>query len=188
MLSLGLAGSNKSFLCATVRAPGSTHDARIFKSTRLYQSILNGEISPEKAMTLEGSCNIPLATIGDIAFARHSRLLKGYNKNSTDQQPRYFDKKLCSARVVTENAYGMLKGRWRILYKKTECRLHNLKYVFMSCIMLYNLCIKHNDPCKSRWRLEVKKPSLMTKNITRAKGKNESDLIRVKISNWLWNM
>ena len=120
MLSLGLAGSNKSFLCATVRAPGSTHDARIFKSTRLYQSILNGETSPEKSMTLEGSCNILLATIGDIAFPRHSRPLKRYNKNSTDQQPHYFEKKLCSARVVTENAYGMLKGRWRILYKKTE--------------------------------------------------------------------
>ena len=68
MLSLGLVGSNKLFLCATVRAPGSTHDTRIFKSTRIYQSILNGEISPEKAMTLEASCNIPLATIGDIAF------------------------------------------------------------------------------------------------------------------------
>ena len=54
---------------------------------------------------------------------------KGYDKNTTDQQEHYFNKKLCSARAVTENAYGMLEGRWRILHKKTECRLHDLKYI-----------------------------------------------------------
>ena len=188
MSSLGLVGYNKSFLYAAVGAPGSTHDVRMLRSTRLYQPILNGEMFPEKAMTLEGSGNIPLVTIGDSAFPRHPWLLKGYNENTTDNQQRYLNKKLYSARVVTENAYGILKGRWRILYKKTECRLHNLKYIITSCIMLHNLCIKHNDPCQPRWRLEVKELSLMTKRTTRVEDKNVSDLIRLKISNWLWNM
>ena len=188
MSSLGLIGYNKSFHYAAVGAPGSTHDARMLKSTRLYQSILDGKVLPEKTMYLEDSGNIPLVTVGDSAFPRHPWLLKGYNENTTDKQQRYFNKKLCSARVVTENAYGMLKGRWRILYKKTECRMHNLKYVIMSCIMLHNLCIKHKDPCEPRWRLEVKELSLMDRKTTRGEDKNESDLIRLKISNWLWNM
>ena len=51
------------------------------------------------------------------AFPRHPWLLKNYSKNTSDPQQKYFNKKLCSARVVTENAFGMLKGRrrWRIL-------------------------------------------------------------------------
>ena len=40
-------------------------------------------------MTLEGSGNIPLVTIGDSAFPRHPWLLKGYNENTTEQQQRY---------------------------------------------------------------------------------------------------
>ena len=76
---------------------------------------------------------------------------------------KYFNKKLFSACVVTENAYGMLKGCWRILYKQTECRMYNLKYVIMSCIMLHNLCISINDSCEPRWCLEGKNLSLIKK-------------------------
>ena len=60
------------------------------------------------------SGEIPLCTIGDDAFPRHPWLLKGYPKETKVPQQRHFNKKLCSTRVVTENAYCMLKGRWRI--------------------------------------------------------------------------
>ena len=47
-----------------------------------------------------------------------------------------------SARVVTENCYGILKGRWRILYKKTDLKLVNVKYVTLLCILLQNSSIE----------------------------------------------
>ena len=75
----------------------------------------------------------------------------------------FFNKRMCSARVVTENAYSMRKDRWIILYKKTGMRNFNLKYVVMACIMLHNLCIEHNDPCEPRWRLEVNNLELFEK-------------------------
>ena len=188
MSSLGLVGYNKSFLYAAVGAPGSTHDARMLKSTRLYKSIISGGVVPDRTINLENSGAIPLVTVGDSAFPRHPWLIKAYNKETEDPQQKYFNKKLRSARVVTENAYGMLKGRWRILYKKTECRMFNLKYIIMAAIMLHNLCISRNDPCEPRWRLEVKELSLMRNKISRKENKDESDLNRMKISNWLWNM
>ena len=73
-----------------------------------------------------------------------------------------------------------------ILYKKTEVRNFNLKYVVMACIMLHNLCIERNDPCESRWKLEVKDIELFEKPLKRTKDSNESNLNRTKISNWLW--
>ena len=90
-----------------------------------------------------------------------SMAIKILQRDTRDPQQKYFNKKLCSARVVTENAYGMLKGRWRILHKQTECRMYNLKYVILSCMMLHNLCISVNDPCEPQWRLEVKQLSLI---------------------------
>ena len=125
MSNLALVGFNKRILYAAVGAPGSTHDARMLRNTEIYQQILNGDIIPNITIHLDGAGEIPLVTVGDSAFPRHPWLLKGYNEETRDPQQRYLNKKLCSARVVTENAYGMLKGRWRILYKKTECRMFN---------------------------------------------------------------
>ena len=49
--------------------------------------------------------------MGDTAFTRLEWLLKCFSEYTRDLKERYYNKKLCSARVVTENAYGMLKGK-----------------------------------------------------------------------------
>ena len=77
-----------------------------------------------------------------------------------------------------ENAYGMLKGRFRILYKKTEYRLFNLKYIVMASVMLHNLCIDVSDPCLSRWRLHVKNISLIREQVEKREDINLSDANR----------
>ena len=137
----------------------------MLKNTQLYQKILEGDAIPKLNICLEGAGTVPMVTIGDSAFPRHSWLLKSYKEDTRDPQQKYFNKKLCSARVVTENTYGMLKRRWRALHKQTECRMYNLKYVIMSCIMLHNLCISVNDPCEPRWRLEVKELGVIKKDL-----------------------
>ena len=118
-------------------------------------------------MTLENFGEIPLVTTGDSAFPRFSYLIKSYNENTTDKQQKYFNKRLCGARVVTGNAYGMLKGGWRILFKRTECRLFNLRYIIMACIALHNFCISVLGPCKPRWKLHVRDLELIKKHIIR---------------------
>ena len=57
--------------------------------------------------------------------------------------------------MVTENAYGMLKGRWQLTYKKCECKLYNVRCVIMAAAVLHNICIDRNDPYILGWRLKV---------------------------------
>ena len=57
---------------------------------------------------------------------------------------------MISARAVTENCYGMLKIRWRILYKKAESKVFNLIYIIMACVMLHNFWIAKHDLCNPR--------------------------------------
>ena len=118
--NMGLVSYNKRFLYAAVRAPGSTHDSQLLKNTRLSQQLSEGEMLPDRCLHLGHPGEIPLVTIGDSAFPQHSWLLKAYKEDTKVDKERYFNKRLCSARVVTENCYGMLQGRWRILYKNTE--------------------------------------------------------------------
>ena len=59
-------------------------------------------------MSLGNAGEIPLINIGDGAFPRLPWLIKAFNDNTRDSEEKCFNKKLYSARVVTENAYGML--------------------------------------------------------------------------------
>ena len=84
------------------------------------------------------------------------------------------------ARVVSEHAYGMLKGRWRILYKKTECKLKNIRHVIMACIALHNICIARDD-------LDIEKLHLI-RNRGSVEQDRKADQVRERITNWLWDI
>ena len=77
----------------------------------------------------------------------------------------------------------MLKSQWRILYKKTEMKIYNLKYIVMACVMLHNLCIARNDPCNPRWRLTVEELELNSADIPRHQSNVESNANARKIAN-----
>ena len=113
--------------------------------------------------------------------------MKPYSESTRDPRKRYLKKRLWSAKIVSEHAYDMLKGRWRILYKKTECKLKNIRQVIMACIALHNICISRDDPCSPRWRLEIENLHLIRR---RGNGEQdyEADQVRTRITNWLWDI
>ena len=115
----------------------------------LTKVLVDGRALPDRKINLGHFGDISLVTIGDSFFPRFSWLIKCCIENTRDTQQRYFNKMLCSVRVVSENTYGMLKRRWHFLYKKTEAQPENLRYIIMACIALHNLCIAGNDPCKT---------------------------------------
>ena len=184
--NLGLVSYNERFFYAVVGAPGGTHDVRLLKSVSIYSDIINGLVTPDRKMALGNFGEISLVTMGDSAFLQFSWLIKSYMENTKDKQQKFFNKGLRGARLVMENAYGMLKGRWRFLFKRTECRLFNLKYTIMACIALHNLCVSVSDPCKSRWKLHVRDLGLIKNHIIRNESTLESNLNRMKILNCLW--
>ena len=47
--------------------------------------------------------------------------------------------------MVTESAFGQLKGRWRVLYRNFEACQESLKINILACIILHNICIVKED-------------------------------------------
>ena len=78
---------------------------------------------------------VPLVTIGDSAFPSYTWLLKCYNEGTRDNQKRHFNSKLCGARVVTENCYGILKGSYIILSREDNLIVRNYGVVHASQLM-----------------------------------------------------
>ena len=47
--------------------------------------------------------------------------------------------------MCIERAFGMLKGRWRILLKRIDVHLKNVPDLVSTCIVLHNICIILGD-------------------------------------------
>ena len=186
--NMGLVAANKRFLWAGVGAPGSMHDSTILQSSDIFNSIERGHVLPNQVLKLPEYGKVPFVTVGDSAFPPRSWLLKAFTVPTKDAKEKRFNNKSRTARVVSEHAYGMLKGRWRIIYKKTECRRRNIKVIIMACIVLHNICIARNDPCNPRWKLEVNKLHLIRKATKRTKNKRLVQEIRNRIAEWLWSL
>ena len=109
MTNLGLVSYNKRFLYAVVGAPGSAHNARLLKETSIFHRSLKRDVLPDRIINLGDFGYMPLVTVGDCAFLQFS-----WNKENTrGKQHRYSNERFCGARIVTGNAYGILKGRWQ---------------------------------------------------------------------------
>ncbi|CAM4570163.1 unnamed protein product [Leuciscus chuanchicus] len=63
----------------------------------------------------------------------------------------HIPKKICRARVVVENAFGRLKGRWRCLMKRNDCDVTIVKSMILSCCALHNLCETHGEDYDNDW-------------------------------------
>ena len=186
--NMGFIGHNKRFLAATIGAPGNTHDARLLRHTKAFTDIIEGHAIPDRQINLGEHGTIPLVTVGDSAFPQFPWLIKGYDEKTRDQAQRFYNIRLRSARVVTENCYGMCKGRWRILYKPAEMKKYNLKYITMSCLMLHNMCIHFKDPCEPRWILKVDELNTYEKDAIAPESKLAPSTTRDIVKNWLWNV
>ena len=134
------------FLWANVGLTGSVNNACIFQASHLYSNIERGNASPDikKVLTVQSQREIQLPPIllGDSAFPNHSWLQKPFPSTVLSEKESHFNYCLSRARMVTECAFSQLKGRWRLLYRKSEVSQHSFKTSVLACIVLHNICIE----------------------------------------------
>jgi hypothetical protein len=60
-----------------------------------------------------------------------------------------------STYICVERAFGILKGRWKIIHKRADVLLRSMADIVSTCIVLHNLCIITKDKFDSIWNEEV---------------------------------
>lgn len=79
--------------------------------------------------------------LGDRAYPFLPWLLKPYANNvALTPTQQHYNRVFSSARVVVERAFGVLKGRWRILLKRMDNKFFNVPDVILACCILHNFC------------------------------------------------
>ena len=140
---MGMVDSHYRFVWGSCGYPGNSHDAVIFRSTDLWSSIQDGFI-PLIGKTV-GDATVPPLIVGDSAFPLRTWLMKPFTNAVLTPQQHYFNYCLSRARMVTEGAYGQLKGRWRLLLRKSESDRDHVRTATLACMVLHNLCIMQGD-------------------------------------------
>ncbi|XP_017482472.1 PREDICTED: putative nuclease HARBI1, partial [Rhagoletis zephyria] len=130
--------ADKRFTDVNCGEPGSLHDSRVLRRSNLF---FKAQSEPRSLFPNESFI------LGDSAYPSTSWLVppyKDYGNLSVSQ--RNFNKVHSSTRIVVENAFGLLKTRFRRLLHFTEqtnlCFVVNL---IVSACILHNICITFDD-------------------------------------------
>ncbi|KAL2092906.1 hypothetical protein ACEWY4_012704 [Coilia grayii] len=143
----GVVNGKGQFWDVCVGFPGSVHDARVLKQSELWKRLGDGQILNMQKQTIAGH-EIGHFLIGDPAYPLQTWLMKPFSDTGrlTQEQQR-FNYKISSARSVVETAFGRLKGRWRCLMKRNDCKLEMVKKMVLTCCVLHNMCEDNGDRC-----------------------------------------
>lgn len=97
--------STLKFIHCYTKQPGSVHDMRVFRLMSGIQSMFTEDYFPDDSHL-----------IGDAAYAVQKHMMVPFKNNChLTEGEIYFNKRLCSVRVMVERAIDLLKGRFRSL-------------------------------------------------------------------------
>jgi hypothetical protein len=151
---------------------GSAGDAAVWAASRLRQRLFAGEVYKADPILVDGYPVLPYL-VADSAFALHPRVMKCYWADSLSMRQYCLNYCLIRTRRVVEQAFGRLKGRFRVL--TVGCKNFNdpvfVEKVALVCCALHNflepLC--EWDPA---WDLHLPLHDEPTDNATDAGGGN----------------
>ncbi|KAJ8930623.1 hypothetical protein NQ314_016538 [Rhamnusium bicolor] len=124
--------SRQSNIDVDARWPGSVHDARVFRTSDIYPLGL-------------ALCAPNYFIIGDCAYRLLSWLITRNNGHLTHEQ-LHFNTTVSKTRVKVENAFALLKGRFRRLKELLDMNEEqNIVDTIISCCVLHNICLMQGD-------------------------------------------
>ena len=129
----------KKFLDICVGWPGSTHDSRILVNSSLYN-----EFNSQNNLA---AIFFNKYILGDGGYPNLSWLMTPYKDigRGLTQKQTYFNVKHSKTRIKVEQAFGLLKGRWRCLLHKLEVSFEIVSHIITVCCILHNICEEKHD-------------------------------------------
>ncbi|XP_046405087.1 putative nuclease HARBI1 [Ischnura elegans] len=142
VILLAVVDSQYRFIYCNSGYPGRVHDAGVLRASALWDVITNGG--------LPGKYHL----IGDGAFPLGANMVKPFPRPNGPHE-EHFNYRLSRARMVVENAFGRLKGRWRVLLKASEVDVARLVEVINTCCILHNICEENREVFWADWLEEA---------------------------------
>ena len=138
----GVADAQGRFIHVSTGYAGSIHDARVLRMSSLVKEVEHGNILLPPVIRTRAGDEIRPLLVADPAYKITNWCIKPYPETrAITPSQRNFNKALSRARIVIEQAFGMLKGRWRCLLVKLDESIDKIPLTIIACCILHNICI-----------------------------------------------
>ena len=118
---LALLDANLKFIAIDVGSYGRNSDGGILTHSNLGKAISKNSFNfpPEQPLpNAEHLGPVPHVIVGDEAFPLQKNIMRPFPGRRTTINQQIFNYRLCRARRMVENAFGILAARWRVYYSK----------------------------------------------------------------------
>jgi hypothetical protein len=137
---LALVDADYKFMWADVGAQGSASDCQVFNHSPLLQALEDGTLHmPNPEPLPNDDTPMPYFIVGDDAFPLRTWLMKPFSNRGLTNEERIFNYRLCRARRVVENSFGILAHRFRCLLGTMQQSPERAKLCVMATMCLHNL-------------------------------------------------
>lgn len=129
----GICDYKLRFIDVCIGPPGKIHDARVFKLSFISSDLPH----------IYGK---DYHIIGDNAYNLREYLLTPYEDcGALTTEEINYNKIFNGTRVLIENTFGILKGRFRQLTCLEFHSVHKMSKFIIACCVIHNLCIDNDD-------------------------------------------
>ena len=96
------------------------------------------------------------------------------------------------ARIISENAFGRLKGRWSRLSKRIDLDIDNVPNIVQSCCILHNICEIHGETFNTSW-LDIEdnsnypQPTMTQSNQSQTANYEQAKQLRITLMKYFYN-
>jgi hypothetical protein len=131
---------------------GKSHDSRVFKNSPLYLECQKKSFLPNNLSRSIAGKEISPLILGDSAYSLEEWLMKPYSdRGNLSREEKSFNFSLSRSRVVVENAFGRLKGRFQCISKRIDTSVENSVKIVSACCILHNFCEISNQSFSEDW-------------------------------------
>ena len=193
---LAVVDANYRFIWYQLGANGRQNDAGIYASSSIANALnsYNNTLQIPSPSTVrnEGTEEIPYMLVGDEAFPLQTTLMKPYPHRGLTDREVIFNYGLTRARRVSENAFGILVHRFRVLSHSMHLDESVATTITESCLALHNFLKTELDEQYNRrpsrdvpvWRGQADERQLyFTGNNSSIKARK----IRDELRDFFWN-
>jgi len=136
------------FIYVDVGRYGQNSDGEILEESAMGKRLEAGTLNMTKGLPLFGKIeDTPMVLISDEAFALKTYLMKPFprrqSRNNTRLDTYVIRYRLCRARRVVGNAFGILSKKWRVYKGSIELKEDTtIKVILATCILHNYLRVK----------------------------------------------
>lgn len=143
IIILALVDADYKFIFVDIGKNGRTHDSLVFRESPLGIKMRENNLNlPQPSNLPEFNYKMPYVMVDDDAFPLHENLMKPYPERGLTQHKRIFNYRLSRARRVSENAFGILVNRFRILLNPMALSVEKVETITYACVLLHNFLLQ----------------------------------------------